>query len=216
QRLEGIGGNVGPDLTRVWETHSLEKVMESMIDPSKEIKEGYQAYQLTTKKGLTYTGLKIAQNAAGVTLKDSTGKELHFAAADIEEFEPSKQSLMPDNVISQLTFEQFIDLVAFLRDRPAQESLRGLALEFWAVGPFGEDLKKPFAPETNTDPKATYDRGNLKWQPVNADPNGYVDLRAVSRRDHASAYALTFVYSVKEQKAKMLAGSSDQMRVWVN
>src|SRR5262249_60590623 len=117
QRLEGIGGNVGPDLTRVWETHSLEKVMESMIDPSKEIKEGYQAYQLTTKKGLTYTGLKIAQNAAGVTLKDSTGKELHSAAADIEEFEPSKQSLMPDNVISQLTFEQFIDLVAFLRDR---------------------------------------------------------------------------------------------------
>ena len=116
--------------------------MESMIDPSKEIKEGYQSYKLTTKKGQTYAGLKVAQNAAGITLKDSTGKEQHFPSSDVEELEVSKQSLMPDNVISQLTFEQFIDLVAFLRDRPAQESLRGLALEFWAVGPFGEDLKR--------------------------------------------------------------------------
>src|SRR5262249_39063830 len=43
-RLEGIGGNVGPDLTRLWETQSIEKIMESIIDPSKEIKEGYQTY----------------------------------------------------------------------------------------------------------------------------------------------------------------------------
>ena len=35
-------------------------------------------------------------------------------------------------------------------------------------------------------------------------------------KNHASAYALTYVYTLKDQKAKILAGSKDQMRLWVN
>ena len=213
-RLEGVGGNVGPDLTRLWETQSLEKVMESMIEPSKEIKEGYQAYRVTTTKGLTYTGLKIVDTAQEIGLKESTGKEIRIPKSQVEEIEASKQSLMPDNVISQLSFDQFIDLVAFLKDRAAQESLRGLALDFWVVGPFAEDLKKPFPPEENPDPKAKY--GALAWQPRQAEPNGYLDLRAAFGKDHISAYALTYVNSAKKQKVKMLSGSDDQLRVWIN
>ena len=128
-RLEGIGGNVGPDLTRLWETQSIEKIMESMIEPSKEIKEGYQSYQATTKKGLVYTGLKIAQTAEEVVLREASGKDVRIAAKDLDELSVSKQSLMPDNAVAQITYDQFIDLVAFLKDRPAQESLRGMALE---------------------------------------------------------------------------------------
>lgn len=213
-RLEGVGGNVGPDLTRVWDTHSLEKVMESMIEPSKEIKEGYQSYRLTTKKGQTYTGLKVVDTPQEIGIKESTGKEVRVPRNQVEELEVSKQSLMPDNVISQLSFDQFIDLVAFLRDRQMQESLRGLALDFWVVGPFGEDLKKPFPPEVSPDPKTSY--GSLSWQARQAEPNGYLDLRAAFGKDHISAYALTYVHSAKQQKVKMLCGSDDQLRIWIN
>ena len=218
-KLEGVGGSVGPDLTRVWETISLEKVMESMIEPSKEIKEGYQSYQLTTKKGLTYTGLKIAQNAAEVVLKDANAKEIHVPTADVEELTASKQSLMPDNVISQLSFDQFIDLVAFLKDRAAQESLHGLPLEYWVAGPFPEELSKPFGPETNTDPRAVYDGlpgEKVKWTVRQIEPTGYLDFRAAFNRDRISAYALTYVQSPKRQKVTLLAGSKDQMRIWLN
>jgi hypothetical protein len=135
---------------------------------------------------------------------------------DVEELELSKQSLMPDNVISQLTFEQFIDLVAFLRDRPAQESLRTLALEVWAAGPFGENLKQEFGPEKRPDPKATYEGGKIAWQPLTGDPKGYFDLKAAYGKDHASAYALTNVYSPKDQTVTMWIGSKDGIRVWVN
>src|SRR5436190_12489168 len=75
-RLEGVGGNVGPDLTRIWDTTSLEKLMESMIDPSKEIKEGYQSYVATTTQGQIVTGLKVSQSAEEVVLRDQTGKEV--------------------------------------------------------------------------------------------------------------------------------------------
>jgi quinoprotein glucose dehydrogenase len=128
-RMEGIGGNVGPDLTRLWDTQSIEKIMESILEPSKEIKEGYQAFMATTKKGQVFTGLKIAQTADEVVLRDANAKDIHIATKDLEELAASKQSLMPDNVIGQLTYEQFIDLVAFLKDRQAQESLRSLTKE---------------------------------------------------------------------------------------
>ncbi len=126
-RLEGVGGQVGPDLTRVWETHSLEKLIEALLDPSKEIKEGYQSYVATTADGRVFTGLKVTQNAAEVVLRDATGKDVRIAARDLDTLTASRKSLMPDDVVRHLSFNEFLDLLAFLRDRAAQESLRGKA-----------------------------------------------------------------------------------------
>jgi putative membrane-bound dehydrogenase-like protein len=123
-KMEGVGGSIGPDLTRLWDTHTVEKIMESIIDPDKEIKEGYQTYIATTKKGQVYSGLKISQSAEEVVLRDATGKDVRLARKDVETLEASKRSLMPANVVALLTYDQFIDLVAFLKDRAAQESLR--------------------------------------------------------------------------------------------
>jgi putative heme-binding domain-containing protein len=124
--LEGVGGNVGPDLTRIWETQSVEKILESILEPSKEIKEGYQSYQATTRQGRIYQGLKVAQTADEVILRDAEGKDVHIASQDLEELTASKVSLMPEDTVSQLTQEQLIDLIAFLKDRKAQEALRSL------------------------------------------------------------------------------------------
>jgi putative membrane-bound dehydrogenase-like protein len=219
-RLEGIGGSVGPDLTRLWDTHSLEKIVESILEPSKEIKEGYQTFSATTKKGITYNGLKISQSADEIVLREATGRDVRLALKDLEEPpSASKVSLMPDNAISLLNYDQFIDLLAFLRDRKAQESLRGLALDFWVVGPFGDDLKKAYPPEDKLDLQAEYtgDKGaKVKWQPAQAEGDGFLNLKAIFNRDNASAYALTHVYSAKAQKAQMLLGSDDTVRVWLN
>ncbi|MGE3806288.1 MAG: PVC-type heme-binding CxxCH protein, partial [Gemmataceae bacterium] len=218
-RLEGVGGLVGPDLTRVWDTHTLDKIMESMIDPSKEIKEGFQGYVATTKKGQVYQGLKIAQSKEELHLRDANGRDIRIPAGELEEVVPAKVSVMPDNVISQLSFDQFIDLVAFLRDRGQQESLRGTAFDFYAVGPFGDDLEAIYPPEKNPDPTVTYDgpkKTKLAWQPVRAASNGHLDLRPIAKKDNASAYALTYVYSPKAQQAQLLVGSGNLDRIWIN
>lgn len=217
-KLEGIGGAVGPDLTRVWETHSLEKIMESMIEPSKEIKEGYQSYVATTKKGLTYTGLKVVDTPTEIVLKDAQAKEIRIAKKDLDDLEPSKVSLMPDNVISQLSFEQFIDLVAFLKDRSAQESLRSMALEFWVAGTFPREFREVQPPEQNADPKAVYHNAageKIAWQLKPTEPNGYLDLQSIFKKERVAVYALTYVYSPKKQKVRLLTGSDDALRVWI-
>jgi quinoprotein glucose dehydrogenase len=218
-RLEGVGGSIGPDLTRVWDTHSLEKVMESMIEPSKEIKEGYQTWTAATKKGQVVSGLKIAQTPDEVVLRDASGKDIRIRTKDLESLEATKQSLMPDNVLATLSYGQFIDLVAFLKDRSAQESLRGLALEFQAVGPFAPDLKTPFGPEKDLTPRDGYTGKKpgeiLRWREVTAGPTGLLNLRALFNQDRASAYVLTHVHSPADQKAQLLLGSN-AARVWVN
>jgi putative heme-binding domain-containing protein len=214
-RLEGVGGQVGPDLTRLWDTHSVEKILEAILEPSKEIKEGYQTFVATTKKGVSYTGLKVSQSAEEVVLREATGRDVRIPTKDLDELNVSKTSLMPDNVVALLTYDQFIDLTAFLKDRQAQESLRGLAMDFWVVGPFGDELKTPHPPETKADPDATYP-GDKKWQPAQAEPSGLLNLKAIFKRDHASAYALTYVWSPTRQKATMLLGSDDTVRVWLN
>src|SRR5262249_30413848 len=158
-------------LTRLWDTHTVDKILEALIEPSKEIKEGYQTYQATTKKGLVYQGLKVSQTPTEVVLREATGRDVRLRVKDLEQLKALKTSLMPDNVVSQLSFTEFLDLVAFLKDQKAQESLRGLALDFWVVGPFGADLKRAYPPEAKPDPAATYP-GGKKWQPAAAGPTG--------------------------------------------
>ncbi len=218
-RLEGVGGKVGPDLTRVWDTLSLEKVMESMLDPSKEIKEGYQTYVATTKSGLTFSGLKVAQNAKELILKDATGKEVRIAAADLDEVVASKKSLMPDDVVRHLSFGEFIDLVAFLRDRKSQEELRGMVLTAWAVGPLDFDLGKAYPLEQKPDPEQAVIDGKqrLHWRPVQADMSGKgFDLRPLIGREPASGYLLAYVHAPKAQKVQLKYQSEEKPKVWLN
>jgi len=223
-QLEGVGGNVGPDLTRVWDTHSVDKVMEAILEPSKEIKEGYQNYVATTTGGQIHTGLRISQTPEAVVIREANGKEVRIAAKDLDTLVVSKKSLMPDDVVKHLTFGQFLDLVAFLKDRKAQEALRGLALEYWVVGPFSPDLRKPAAPEANPKLEVQYepDQGvglagkKLSWQTQQTDSLGYLDLPAVLGKHKGAMFAQSFVYSSVAQDITLLPGNSGKLRIWVN
>ncbi|MGF1578566.1 MAG: PVC-type heme-binding CxxCH protein [Gemmataceae bacterium] len=217
-QLEGVGGNVGPDLTRSWDTQSTEKIIEHLLEPSKEIKEGFQSYMALTKKGQIFTGLKISQTPDEVVLRDPNAKEIRIATQDLKAIKPSTKSLMPDDVVKHLTFGQFLDLVAFLKNRKAQEDIRGMGLEFWVVGPFGPDWTVSHPPEKNPALDAEYTVGKQKfaWQVLRADPNGSMNLQERFREKNFSAYATTFVFSPEAQKVQMLCGSAGPIRVWIN
>ncbi len=126
-RLEGVGVAVGPDLTRLYETLSFDKRVESILDPSKEIKEGFGTFKVATNDGRVLTGLLLSDVADGVTLKDAQGREVRVSAKEVEQKGPDKTSLMPAGVVGHLSFNELADLLAFLGDRKAQESLRAQA-----------------------------------------------------------------------------------------
>ncbi len=222
-KLEGMGGTVGPDLTRVWDTQSTEKILESILEPSKEIKEGYQSYQITTTSEQVYIGLIISDTKQEVTVKEATGKIIRIPADEIASRKASPRSIMPENTVSRLSFEQFIDLIAFLKDQKSQEAIRTRALEFWTAGPFTEKIKESPMPTDKVDLSATYSSNKSKekvgWKLVSTEGNGLLNFRTLYDSNSISAYAYTRIYSPVAQTTKatqMLVGSDDGVFVWLN
>lgn len=205
-RMEGVGGSVGPDLTRVWDTMTIDKLLESMIEPSKEIKEGFQTYRLVTTDAKVFSGLKIKENDNEVVIRDADGRDIRVAKDDIDSLTASKVSLMPDNAVAQITYDQFLDLLAFLKSKSEQESLRGLVVEVGVTGPFPSDLSSS-TPEIKT---------GAKWQTLYADPSGKLDLKPLLPSGDGAVYARAYVYSPKRQKVTVTAAGENPMRVWVN
>ena len=111
-----------------------------------------------------------------VVLREANGKDVRIARDDLESLASSPISLMPDNAVSQLSFDQFIDLVAFLKDRGTQESLRGAVTDFLVAGPFPKDLQPIEGPEEKPDPSVSFpgklSKEPVRWQPAAAEPNG--------------------------------------------
>jgi putative membrane-bound dehydrogenase-like protein len=206
-RMEGVGGSVGPDLSRLWDTMTVEKILESIVDPSKEIKEGFQTYRLTTLDEQVHTGLKTKEDAKEVLLRDANGRDIRVAKDDLGSLDSTKLSLMPDNAVAQISYEQFIDLLAFLKSRKEQESLRGLVAEVAVTGPFRADL-------TNSLPEV---KSDAKWRTIHAEPSGMIDLTpAMPSTPNQAVYARAYVYSAKRQSVTGTATSSAALRMWVN
>lgn len=205
-RMEGVGGSVGPDLSRLWDTMSVEKILESIVEPSKEIKEGFQTYRLTTSDSKVYTGLKVKEDAKEVVIRDANGRDIRVDKDEVESLAPSKLSLMPDNVVSQISYDQFIDLLAFLKSRQQQESLRGLVVEASAAGPVPADVKGQEVEEIDSD----------KWKPLAAGANGKFDLKEAFAGDKPAVYLRAYVFAPKRQKATVAIDSGNPWRAWVN
>jgi putative heme-binding domain-containing protein len=210
-KMEGVGGQVGPDLTRVWDTHTIDKLLEAVVDPSKEIKEGYQTFRVVTTAGQVVLGLKVTETKDEVTIRDANGRDNRVLKDDIDEIGPTKLSLMPEDAVARLSYDQLIDLLAFLKSRREQESLRGLVLEYRVAGGFPADVRSP-RPEVSADPLA---RGGPKWVPLAAEGSAADFRSAFPVVGSSGAYARAFVYSPTRQTVTASLRTEDPVRVWV-
>jgi putative heme-binding domain-containing protein len=122
--LEGRGGQIGPDLTGLTKNATVAKLVESIVEPSKEIKEGFEQYVVQTTDGQTYAGYKTAAEAGRVVLRDAQGNDVVIPAERVKRQVKSNLSLMPEGSYGLLTLGELADLVAFLADADAQAALR--------------------------------------------------------------------------------------------
>jgi putative heme-binding domain-containing protein len=112
--VKGQGGKVGPELTNVAGSRTPQYIVESVLEPSKEIASGFEPYLVETKAGDYITGVKKGENAESFEILDDQGELRKIPKADIHEIVPQKISIMPGNFREVLTMEQFHDVIAFL------------------------------------------------------------------------------------------------------
>lgn len=109
-----IGGIIGPELDSVGRGVPVELLIEAVVWPQRQIKEGYIATSLTLKDGRKLQGYKISEGAADMQLKDLlTGTASTFAKTNITARQESG-SLMPEGLILNMTREELRDLIAYL------------------------------------------------------------------------------------------------------
>jgi len=113
--LFDAGGAIGPNLTGAQRTN-LDYLLENIVDPSASVGRDFQVQVITTDNGRTLTGIVVAENANAVTLQTANEK-LVIPLAEIEERTPSPLSMMPEGILTPLSFDEIRALVAYLGAR---------------------------------------------------------------------------------------------------
>jgi putative heme-binding domain-containing protein len=116
-QIDGKGIAVGPDLSKIGKDRSREELLESLLDPSRRVEAKYQSYNVKTEDGRAITGVIVAKDAKGVTIRDALGKDTVVTNDNLASLKPSALSLMANGLLSDFTPQQAADLLAFLTSR---------------------------------------------------------------------------------------------------
>ena len=112
-KLFGEGKQIGPPLD-TYDRSNLKFWLPAIVEPSLEIREGFESYAAHTVDGRTITGMLAAQDKKSVTIRTADDQQIVLSRNDLEDLQAIKTSLMPDDTLKELTDEQVRDLFAYL------------------------------------------------------------------------------------------------------
>ena len=110
-----LGGNVGPDLTRIGQVRTERDLLEAIVYPSASFVRSYEPMVVVAKSGDVSTGVLRKDSAEEVVLATGPNTEVRIDRSEISEMRPGTVSVMPAGLDEQLSRQELADLVAFLR-----------------------------------------------------------------------------------------------------
>lgn len=117
-RVDGRGSTIGPDLSTIGQALKPEKLIESILNPSKEIAPQFTAWQIILRDGKVKTGMIVEEGPhSTITLADSQGKLEVIHRTLVEERRALPTSIMPEKLQDMMTLREFQDLISFLLER---------------------------------------------------------------------------------------------------
>ena len=112
-QLDGKGAVVGPQLDGIG-IRGLERLIEDVLDPSRNVDPAFRPSLVTLKDDTSITGLQRREEGEVLVFVDTLGKEITVPKKEIAERRESQLSLMPGNFGEVLPATEFYDLMAFL------------------------------------------------------------------------------------------------------
>jgi cytochrome c oxidase cbb3-type subunit 3 len=123
--VAGKGGRVGPDLTTVGTSRTIETLIESvrnpsrrlawgLTEPTKEFAQEYETIEVVTSDGQDIKGVTLNEDNFTLQVMD-TAEHIHLLEKDqLKSIHKSRQSLMPIYNSSLLSDSDLHDIIAFL------------------------------------------------------------------------------------------------------
>lgn len=114
-RIGYVGGNIGPELTRIGRSRTQRDFVESILFPNHRIAQGFASTSILTKDDEVVSGLVAFEDDQRIELIISADKRVSIDKASIEKRSTSTTSLMPAGIDKLLSPQELADLLAFLQ-----------------------------------------------------------------------------------------------------
>ena len=112
--VNGRGGHLGPDLTRIGASRSLSALAAKIRTPNQNVLAGFQPVTVVLADGKRIRGTRKNEDAFSIQIMD-TGERLQgFRKADVQEVIREPRSLMPEFGADRLNDQGINDLVTYL------------------------------------------------------------------------------------------------------
>ncbi|HUS35143.1 MAG TPA: PVC-type heme-binding CxxCH protein [Verrucomicrobiae bacterium] len=113
-KVNGKGGAVGPELSALGTAQPIDFIARAILEPQKEIKEGFTSVLIALKNGEEFQGYVTRENNEEIVLRQPLlNDEVRLRKPEIAS-NRSNGSLMPSGLADHLTPDEFRDLVKYL------------------------------------------------------------------------------------------------------
>ena len=192
-QILGQGAVVGPQLDGIG-YRGLERIIEDLLDPSRNVDIAFQTSIYILDSGRIITGLHRRKEGKTLVIVNQKGEEIRIQESEIDEQIKSKISIMPENIASELSQQDFHDLAAFLNSQRKAEpsnvkwSTERIDGRFRSEGVAVADV--------NRDGKADILVGELWYEAPNWTPHEIAPV--IDNGDGAHSYSANFACFVDD------------------
>ena len=113
-RIEGQGGQLGPNLTKIGGIRQPRDLLEAILYPNSTVVNGYEHYVVETVDGESYGGIIQRETRDAIYLKNANMRNVRVARSQVHRVTTSSISIMPSGLNQVLSRQELLDLVAFL------------------------------------------------------------------------------------------------------
>ena len=104
---------LGPDLSVIGRAMTPEMIVESVLWPKRQVKEGFLLTEITMKDGTQWSGFKASETRTELNLRGVDGVETRLTKSEIKQ-RTDAGTIMPDGLTDTLTRQQRLDLLRYL------------------------------------------------------------------------------------------------------
>lgn len=111
--IENVGGKVGPQLDGIG-NRGLEKLIEDVIDPNRNVDPNFYLSTFTLKDGTIIDGLVRREDEKSVVVVDALAKETVVEKGSLKTRKEHRRTMMPENFHETVSPADFNNLMTYL------------------------------------------------------------------------------------------------------
>jgi len=113
-RVNGVGGRLGPDLSRIGVARARGAIVRRVRGATEDFLDGYEPVVITLKNGQTVRGVRKNGDLFSVQIMDGRERIQGYLKSDVREVVDGKASAMPVFSVDRLSESDLNDLLAYL------------------------------------------------------------------------------------------------------